>query len=726
MKSRIWFALLVFAALSGGPLFAQVPTLAITTPSLADGAVGVSYYQLLTATGGYGAGTYTWSWSSSILPPGLTLSPAGVISGVPTASGSFPVLIQVTSAAAGVPALPPASQSYTLTITFAPLSITTTSLPYGVVGSTYSASLTASGGYPPYTWSVVQGSLPLPGGLTLSSSGLISGMPTSAGTFNFLVEVQGGETGSAARPFTITVVTPVRIISTSPLPDGSVGTAYSVRLAATGGATPFAWSAPKGGLPPGLSLDGTAGVIRGTPTTTGNYSFAITVTDYAGTQDSYTFMLWIGSSLSITTSSFPNGMVGENYSTILAATGGTPPYEWSVTGGSLPDGLSLSSGGILSGSPAAAGASTFTVQVRDAQRLSTTRTLNLVIVPALQITTTSPLQSGVAGNAYSTQFAAVGGTSPYTWTVTSGTLAPGLTLDASSGLLEGTPTSTGTYSFAVTVADWGNHKVTANFTLTVAATLVITTGSPLPNGAVASPYSTRLATTGGVPPLKWSVSSGALPSGLTLDAASGTISGTPTTAGDFDFTITVSDDRQTARAQYRLTIALPPAPPLSVDVKPDSGLPATQPTLDVRLSQGYSQEITGQVALTFAPDSGADDPAVQFTTGGRTAGFRIAAGTTPAVFSTSSVGVQTGTVAGTITLTTRMFVGTVDVTPTPAPTKIIRIAKSAPVITSVSVAKTSSGFDLVVIGYSTPREVATAVVSLTAKPEKKLSASLFT
>lgn len=723
MKSRIWFALLVLAALSGGPLFAQVPPLTITTSSLANGAVAVSYYQVLTATGGYGAGTYTWSWSGTPLPPGLTLSSAGIISGVPTDGGSFPVLIQVTSAAAGLPALPPASQSYTLTITFAPLSITTTSLPVGVVGLGYSATLNAMGGYPPYTWMTVQGSLP--GGLTLNSSGVISGTPTSSGTYDFVVEAMGSETGSATRPFTITIVTPVRIISTSPLPDGSVGTAYSVKLSATGGATPFAWSAPRGGLPPGLSLDGATGVIQGTPTATGNYSFAITVTDYAGSQNSYTFMLWIGSSLSITTSSFPNGMVGENYSTILAATGGTPPYDWSLTGGSLPDGLSLSSGGILSGSPTAAGASTFTVQVRDAQLASATRTLSVVIVAALQITTASPLPNGIVGNAYSTRFTAAGGTSPYTWAVASGALPPGLQLDAPSGLLEGTPTSSGTYNFAMAVTDWSSHRITANFTVTVAATLAITTSSPLPGGVVTTPYSTQLAATGGIPPYTWSLSSGALPSGLTLDASSGTISGTPAAAGTFDLTIAVSDNTQTARSQYRLTIALPPAPPLSIDVKPDSGLPATQPALDVRLTQGYSQEITGQVSLTFAPDSGADDPAVQFTTGGRTAGFRIAAGTTPAVFSTSSVGVQTGTVAGTITLTTRMFVGTIDVTPTPAPTKIIRIARSAPVITSVSVSRTSSGFDLVVIGYSTPREVTTAVVSLKAKPDKKLSDTLF-
>lgn len=723
MKPRIWFVLLVLAALSTGTLFAQVPPLTITTPSLVNGTVGVSYYQALAATGGYGAGTYTWSLADSVLPDGLVLSSAGIISGVPTVSGSYPVIVEVASSAAGVPTVY-ATRSYTLTIAPPPpLSITTASLPDGVVGNAYSTSLAATGGYPPYTWTSVQGTLP--GGLTLSSAGVIGGTPTAAGTFNFTVLVSDAGEQTATRLFAITIVTAVRITSTSPLPAGTMGSTYSVKLTATGGLQPYSWSAPQGGLPPGLSLDGSTGVIGGTPTSAGTYSFVIAVTDYMGTRDTATFRMVVGSSLSITTTAIPNGMVGENYSTILTATGGAPPYTWSVTNGALPGGLSLSSGGTLSGTPAAAGAFTFTVQVRDAQLSSATRTLDIVIVAALQITTVSPLPNGIVGNAYSTRFTAVGGTSPYTWAVASGTLPPGLQLDAPSGLLEGTPTSSGTYNFAIAVTDWGNHKVTANFTLTVAATLAITTGSPLPGGVVTTPYSTQLAATGGIPPYTWSLSSGTLPSGLTLDASSGTISGTPTAAGTFDLTIAVSDNMQTARSQYRLTIALPPAPPLSLDVKPDSGLPATQPALDVRLSQGYFQEITGQVSLTFEPDSGADDPAVQFTTGGRTAGFRIAAGTTPAVFSSSSIGVQTGTVAGTITLTTRMFVGTIDITPTPAPTKIIRIAKLAPVITSVSAARTSAGFDLVVIGYSTPREVTTAVVSLKAKPDKKLSATLF-
>ena len=110
---------------------------------------------------------------------------------------------------------------------------------------------------------------------------------------------------------------------------------------------------------------------------------------------------------------------------------------------------------------------------------------------------------------------------------------------------------------------------------------------------------------------------------------------------------------------------------------------------------------------------------MQFTTGGRTASFRVPAGTTQAVFNSSTIGVQTGTVAGTITVTTRILAAGVDITSTPAPSRTIRIAKASPVITSATLARTSSGFDLVVIGYSTPREVTSAVVELKACPGRR-------
>jgi len=152
--------------------------------------------------------------------------------------------------------------------------ITTTSLPAATAGTAYSASLAASGGTPPYTWTGTG----LPAGLTLSSSGAISGTPTA--TTSAFVTVSVTCTDSAGLPstaqFTITVnVVGTDQVSTSSLPAGVVGQAYSAALQGSGGTPPYSWSAT--GLPAGLSLS--QGVITGTPTAAGTSQVGITMTD---------------------------------------------------------------------------------------------------------------------------------------------------------------------------------------------------------------------------------------------------------------------------------------------------------------------------------------------------------------------------------------------------------------------------------------------------------------
>jgi hypothetical protein len=623
-------------ALSTGALLAQVAPLIITTSALANGTVGVPYSQTLSATGAYGS--YSWTLVGGVLPAGLTLSPAGVISGTPTAAGSFPVTVRVSSPVLATSAFITADRAFTLVISAPPLSITTTAIPNGVVGVAYSANLAATGGVLPYSWSIVQGSLPA--GLTLNATtGIIGGTPTAAGTFSFVAQVLDAQAVGATRGFSVTILAAVKIATTSPLPTGTVGAAYSQQLTATGGTPPYTWTAPNSSLPPGLNL-GSSGLFGGTPTTAGTFTFPLTATDRGGYRDTASF--------------------------------------------------------------------------------------TMTVVPALAITTAAALPDGAAGAPYEAQLAATGGTAPYTWAVLAelGTLPAGVTLNASTGRLSGTPPAAGNYSFSVRVIDSAGRSATKAFTISISSALAILTKPPLANGTIGSVYQQQLTATGGRPPYTWSIRAGALPAGLTLGATTGIIGGTPSTAGTFNITVAVSDGQQTATASYSLSV--PAVPALSITGLPDTGTPATQPTLGIALSDKYPVEITGQATLTFTPDSGADDPAVQFTTGGRTANFQVPAGATQAVFSSSTIGVQTGTVAGTITVTSSIQAGGVNITPTPAPSKTIRIAKAAPVITSVSLTRTGSGFDLVVIGYATPREVASATVGLTASPGTVLSASQFT
>src|SRR5205814_1142993 len=164
--------------------------------------------------------------------------------------------------------------------------------------------------------------------------------------------------------------------------------------------------------------------------------------------------------------------------------------------------------------------------------------------PPLSITTASPLVSGTVGTAYSQPLAATGGTPPYAWSVISGSLPAGLTLNATSGAISGTPTTAGTSNFTVQVTDSSSGKASKAFTLKIGRASCrqsIKTASPLPTGTVGTVYSQTLAATGGTPPYAWSVISGSLPAGLTLNATSGAMSGTPTTAGTSNFTVQVTD-----------------------------------------------------------------------------------------------------------------------------------------------------------------------------------------
>jgi len=212
------------------------------------------------------------------------------------------------------------------------------------------------------------------------------------------------------------------------------------------------------------------------------------------------------------------------------------------------------------------------------------------------------------------------------------------------------------------------------------------------------------------------VASGALPPGLTLDSNAAALSGAPTQSGAFSFTLRVTDSSGGAAAkQFSLTVN-PPAPAVSVTGLPDVANPAQQPAFDVQLGSPYALAITGRARLEFVPDAvvPSDDPSIQFSTGGRTVNFTIPAGQTRATFPTSTPAIQTGTVAGRIILTIdQLLAGGQNITPTPAPSRTVQIARSAPRINSVQVARTGSGFNLLITGYSTPREVTQAVFTFT-------------
>jgi uncharacterized protein (TIGR03437 family) len=273
-------------------------------------------------------------------------------------------------------------------------------------------------------------------------------------------------------------------INSAQFPNGTVGVGYSQALAASGGTSPYTWKLASGSLPPGLNLDPSSGRIAGTPNAAGGFNFIAQVTDSAGASASQSFAISIVVGVSISTASLVGGTVGVPYSQVLAAAGGTPPYRWSVSSGSLPPSLNLDPAGAIGGTPSAAGTFSLTIQVTDSGGGTASRAFAVTIAPAVQplkINTPAALPGGATGSVYLQTFSASGGTPPYNWSLTSGSLPSSLQFNA-SGILTGTPMVDGNFTFTVQVADAAGATASQSFSLTVAPVAILA-DAPMLNGA---------------------------------------------------------------------------------------------------------------------------------------------------------------------------------------------------------------------------------------------------
>jgi len=669
------------------------PSYSATEVPLAGSTVqwtGSTGYTILTPVS-YGTNSLTFNVPGSLLVS-LGTATVAVLNPAGTPSNSLPFSI-----------VPPQLRLVTFGL-----------LPPGMVGSPYSLSFTATGGTLPYTFATTVGTLP--GGLTLASNGVLSGTPTAYGTFLFTVQVTDSSGSTAAVDYTL-VINPLPLsITSSPTATAPQGLPINIQFTATGGVVPYTFVVV-GTLPPGTQLAST-GALTGTPTTVGTYPFQLFVDDSAGKFASQNVTITITlPALAITTASpLPSGQLGVPYSTQLAAIGGKPPYSWSATG--LPSPLTIANTtGLITGIPSLDGAFTVAVTLTDSNSASVTQNYSLTIAPVPLKITTATLPNGAVASSYSASLAATGGDPPYAFTATG--LPPGVNL-ATSGALSGAPTTTGAFTIKVTVTDSKSLTATASFTVTIATQLVVTT-TAVSNAVVGTALSTKLAVTGGTPPYQWQTSSP--PPGLSL-GADGTLSGTPTTQGTFSVPVVVVDSSgASVTATVKVTVALPAGPTISITGLSDTNAPATQPTISVALGSAYPVNITAKLTLTFAPDNGPDDPNVQFASGGRTAQIVVLAGTTAGV---TNVGLQTGTVAGTITVTAQLLAGGQDVTPSPVPKRTVRVNAAAPVITSISATRNSTGFTVVIVGYASSRSVTGVAFQFSASAGATLQTSTLT
>jgi hypothetical protein len=605
-------ALLAFAGCSGSDTIPPTPAVTLDTTAPPPGVLGTAYDHSLSANGG--DGSFTWSITSGSLPPGLRLTPSGSLTGTPTATGTSDFTVRVASA----------DQSATAALEIVvvdPLAVTTESLPDGRTGTTYRETLSATGGTGTYAWSVASGGLPA--GLTLDASGVLSGTPNAADEREVVVQVESGHQ-TVSRILSLSIFNPLEIMTTG-LPAGIVGVAYGVVLDAEGGAGPYRWTLSDGGLPDGLALD-TAGVLSGTPSSTGMASFTLDVASGEETA-SRTFQLTVVEPLIVTTTELPSATSGGEYEQVLGATGGTGEYDWSLTSGELPDGIMLSEAGILEGTTTATGTFSFTARALSGSQ-SASRPLELEVVDRLTITTAS-LEPGITGTPYSRVLEVVGGSGEATWSLLSGSLPAGLDLLA-DGTVSGTPTTAGEAEFTVQ-AKAGEQTATRLLVIEVFDPLTIST-SGLPEAVVDEPYSGTLSASGGTGEVTWSLSSGALPEGLSL-GVTGEIAGTPTAPGGTTLEVRAESGVQSATAEFEirvletLTLVTSPLPGGEVGVPYSQTLAATGGTgsYTFRLLSG---ELPSGTELTEATGTIAGTPtedrdfifAIEVTSGSQTDG----------------------------------------------------------------------------------------------------------
>ncbi|WP_294990045.1 putative Ig domain-containing protein [uncultured Stenotrophomonas sp.] len=601
------------------------PTISIAPNTLANATVGVAYSRTVTASDGTAG--YSYAVTAGALPPGLSLSSAGAITGTPTSAGNFNVTVTATDSSTGTGPYT-GSHSYLLivnapTLVLSPASGATFNATAGIALG--SIGFTATNGTPPYSYSISSGTLPP--GVSLAPSGGLSGTPTAAGSFSFSVTATDVSSGTGA-PFSVTggytmvVVAPIITLTPATLPAMSVGTAFNQTVVASGGQPAFSYAIVAGALPAGLLLNTTSGVISGTPTQAGAYNFTVGATDNGGFSGNQPYSGTVGGAVVVLpAASLSNASAGTAYSHSFSASGGTPGYTYVLQSGPLPAGMALSSAGVLSGTPTQAGSFTFTVRATDSSTgtgapFSALQSYTLTVAAPTISLTPPTLPAATGGGAYLQSVSASGGVGSYTFSVSSGPLPLGISL-SSAGVLSGTPTSAGSYAFTITATDSLGFTGSQAYSFTVNAPAITLTPATLPAATGSIAYQQTLTASGGNGSYTFSLSAGALPPGIAL-SSSGVLSGTPTNVGSHGFTVTATDGFGFSGSQvYTLSVSAP------VIVFVQTTLPGGQ------VATAYSQALSaggGSGSFTYSLTAGALPPGIALSSAGALSGTPTTAG----------------------------------------------------------------------------------------------------
>ncbi|ELM3721176.1 putative Ig domain-containing protein, partial [Aeromonas hydrophila] len=652
-----------------------------------------AYNQTVTATGG--SAPYTYAITAGSLPAGLSLNTSsGVISGTPSASGTFNLTVTATDANSAT-----GSQAYSLVINGLP-----------PVANAVSVTVAANSSANPITLNITGGAASSVAVATAASHGTATASGTSitytptagySGSDSFTYTATNASGTSSPATVTITVSAPTLAITPTTLPDGTQGTAYSQTVTATNGSAPYTYAITAGSLPAGLSLNTSSGVISGTPSASGTGNFTVTATDANSATGSQAYSLVI------------NGLppVANAVSATVAANSSANPITLNITGGAASSvavasaashGTATASGTSITYTPTAgyAGSDNFTYTATNASGTSSPATVTITVsTPTLAITPTT-LPDGTQGMAYSQTLTASGGSAPYTYAITAGSLPAGLSLNTSSGVISGTPSVSGTFNLTLTATDANSasgfqayslvinglppvanavsatiaanssaNPITLNITGTATsvaiasaanhgtatasgtsitytpaagyagsdsftytatnasgtsspATVTITVSTPtlaitpttLPDGTQGTAYNQTVTATGGSAPYTYAITAGSLPAGLSLNTSSGVISGTPSASGTFNLTLTATDANSATGSQaYSLVInGLPPvANAVSATVAANSSansitlnITGTATSVAIASAANHGTATASGTSITYTPAAG--------------------------------------------------------------------------------------------------------------------------
>ncbi|MEP7336775.1 MAG: putative Ig domain-containing protein [Acidobacteriota bacterium] len=499
-----------------------------------------------------------------------------------------------------------------LTLFTACPTITLGALPQAMAGMPLNSVLQASPAGGNYQFS----SGNLPAWLSLAANGTLSGTPPATGTFNFTVSVTGFVACQQSIPLSVTVVCPAVTLTPASLPNAEGGTPYNQQLTASPVSGNEVFNLTSGALPQGLTLSPT-GLLGGTTTQTGNFNFRVAVTGFGGQCGAFRdYQLVVSGCAPVTLSpaNLSNGTIGAAYSQTVSATP-AGSYGFSVSSGALPLGLTLNAvTGAITGSPTGAGSFNFRITAANGA-CSGGRDYTVTITCAT--ITAGTLPNTTAGNTYN-QTVSVTPSGSYTFSVVQGNLPSGLSLNPATGAVSGTPVVAGNHNFTIKAQTASGCSGQQTYSLAVACPSISLPALATPT--LNSLYNQTVSALPAGGSYSFAVTAGVLPTGLSLNPATGAISGTPTTTGSYNFTLTATGFGSCAGSRaYTGTIGGSSCPTITL---PD--LPSGQP------GQLYNQSVAASPtgSYSYAVTSGSLPPGLTlYGSLGMVFGYPTTAGT---------------------------------------------------------------------------------------------------